>query len=110
MVSKPTCYKNPSKSSCIDLIVTNHLRSFQNSDAIETGLSDFNRMVLTVTKTSYRKRSPKIIKYRDYRYFSNHRFGESLLQGISSINIPFESFLSTCNNVLDKEAPRKKNM
>ena len=33
---------------------------------------------------------------------------ESLLQGLSSVDIPFESFLSTCDNVLDKEAPQKK--
>ena len=62
----------------------------------------------TVIKTSYRKLSPKIIKNRDYRYFSNENFRESLLQGLSSINIPFESFLPTRSNVLDKEAPRKK--
>ena len=95
MVSKPTCYKNSNKPSCTDLILTNHPCSFQNSCVIETGLSDFHRMVLAVMKISYRKRSPKIIKYRDYRYFSNERFRESLLQGLSSIDIPFESFLST---------------
>ena len=41
MINKPTCYKNPEKSSCIDLILTNCPRSFQNSCVIETGLSDF---------------------------------------------------------------------
>ena len=64
-------------------------------------------MVLTVMKTSYQKLSPKVIKCRDYRYFSNDRFRESLLQGLFSTDISFESLVSNCNNVLDKEGPRK---
>ena len=36
MINKPTCFKNPEKRSCIDLILTNCPRSFQNSGAIET--------------------------------------------------------------------------
>ena len=42
MISKPTCYKNPDKATCIDLILTNCPRSFQNSCVIETGISDFH--------------------------------------------------------------------
>ena len=42
MINKPTCYKNPEKPSCVDLILTNCTRSFQNSCVIETELSDFN--------------------------------------------------------------------
>ena len=98
IVNMPTCYKNSNKLSCIDLTLSNHPRSIQNSYVIETGLSDFHRMVLTVMKISYQKLSPKIIKYRDYRYFSNDRFRESLFQGISRINMHFKSFLSNCNN------------
>ena len=41
LINKPICYKNPDKPSCIDVILTNFPRSFQNSCAIETGLSDF---------------------------------------------------------------------
>ena len=37
MINKPTCYKNPDKLTCIDLIL-----KFQNSCVIETGLSDFH--------------------------------------------------------------------
>lgn len=74
MLNKPTCYNNPNKLSCIDLTLTKHLCSFQNSCAIETELSDFHRIVLTVMKTSHYKLSPKIMKYRDCRYFSNERF------------------------------------
>ena len=50
MINKPTCYKNPDRPSCIDLILTNCPRSFQNSCVIETELSDFHKMVVTVMK------------------------------------------------------------
>ena len=54
MINRPTCYKNPEKP-CIDLILTNCHRSLQNSCAIETGLSDFHKLVVTVMKTTYKK-------------------------------------------------------
>ena len=41
LVKDPTCYKNPSKPICIDLILTNFPKSFQHTQTIETGLSDF---------------------------------------------------------------------
>ena len=50
MINKPTYYKNPEKLSCIDLILTNCPRSFQNSCVVETGLSDFHKIVTTVMK------------------------------------------------------------
>ena len=51
LTKEPTCYKNPSKSSCIDHILTNKPRSIQRSCVIETGLSDFGKVTVTVMKT-----------------------------------------------------------
>ena len=53
LIIEPTCYKNPTKSSCIDLFLTNKTLSFQNSCGIETSLSDFRRMILTATKMTF---------------------------------------------------------
>ena len=50
MINRPTCFKNPEKPSCIDLIFTNCPRSFRNSCAIETELTDFHKLVVTVIK------------------------------------------------------------
>ena len=30
LINMPTCFKNPTNPSCIDKILTNHPRSFQN--------------------------------------------------------------------------------
>ena len=80
MINKPTCYRNPDKRTCIDLILTNCPGSFQNSCVIETGLSDFHKMIVMVMKTSYRKIEPRVINYQDYKSFSNEGFRESLLK------------------------------
>ena len=48
MINKPTCHKNPDGPTCIDLILRKCLGSFQNLIAIETGLSDFHKMIVTV--------------------------------------------------------------
>ena len=55
LLDKPTCYKNPTNPSCVDLILTNRTRSFQNSCTFETGLSDFHKMTLTLPKSSFAK-------------------------------------------------------
>ena len=57
-VKDPTCFKNPESPSCIDLILTNNPYSFQNSWLIETGLSDFHKMVVSVMKTTFQKLKP----------------------------------------------------
>ena len=77
----------PKIPSCIDLILTNSLLSFQDSGVIETLLSDFHRMTVTVMKTTFQKFDPKIIHYRDYRKYSNCSFKQDLLSTLAIQNI-----------------------
>ena len=65
LIKQPTCFKNPENPSCIDLILTNKTRSFQSTCVIETGLSDFHRMTISVLKMHFRKLPPQVISYRD---------------------------------------------
>ena len=53
LIRVPTCYKNPNNLWCIDLILKNSQRSFQSFCAIETDLSDFHRMTVTIMKASF---------------------------------------------------------
>ena len=82
MINKPNSYLNPDKPTCIHLVLTNCPGSFQNSCVIETGLSDFHKMIVMVMKTSYWKIEPRVINYRDYKSFSNEGFRESLLKNL----------------------------
>ena len=78
LAKEPTCFKNPYNPSCIDLFLTNLPRSFQNTLTIETGLSDFHKMVITVMKVFYKKQKPKIIQCRSYKNFDNQVFQREL--------------------------------
>ena len=62
LIKDNTCFKNPSKPSCIDLIITNRPKSFQNSVTVETRLSDFHKMTLTVMKVLYKKQKTNIVE------------------------------------------------
>ena len=55
LIKQPTCYKNPSHPKCIDLMLNNVPQSFQTTCVIETGLSDFHLMTITVMRKSFKK-------------------------------------------------------
>ena len=48
LITEPTCYKNPENPTCIDLILANDPFSFQNSCVLGTGLSDFQKITVTI--------------------------------------------------------------
>ena len=63
LIKQPTCFKNSKSPSCIDLILANKPRSFQTKCVIETGLSDFHRMTISVLKIHFWKLPSKVINY-----------------------------------------------
>ena len=109
---KNSYHKNPSHPKCIDLILTNEPRSFQTTCVIETGLSDFHLMTLTVMRKSFKKLKARVINYRSYKHFSNEVFRENLLGKLSqqtfvNNDYGFEKFCNITLKTLDKYAPRK---
>ena len=50
LVKVRASYKNPEKFLCIDLPLTNEPKSFQSSSVVQTGLSDFHKMAVTLMK------------------------------------------------------------
>ena len=113
LIKVPTCYKNLEKPSCIDLILTNRPKSFQNSSVVETRLSDFHKITLTVIKTTFEKLKPRVGYFRNWNEFCNEKFRTQLLTKLSMENINNSSnginkFLEICVNTLDIFAPRKK--
>ena len=65
LINKATCYKNPNNPSCIDLLLKDFPKCFQDSCVIEKGLFDFHKMVVTMMKSNFRKLESKIINYRN---------------------------------------------
>ena len=56
-----TCFKNLENPSCIDLILTNSPHTPQNS-CVETDLSDFDKMIVSATETTFPKLKPRIVQ------------------------------------------------
>ena len=69
IIKEKTYFKNPKNPTCIDLILTNRLRSFQDSTVAETGLSDFHNMCVTVMKMYHCRQRSSVITYRKFNFF-----------------------------------------
>ena len=112
IIREKTCFKNPNNPSCIDLIITSRSKSFQNSMVIETGLSDFHKMCITVMKMYYSKQKPTIIHYRKFKDFNNDSFIKDLqtllTKSFNEEAIPFQALRESVNVTLEKHAPTKK--
>ena len=74
LIKKSTCFKNPDKPTCIDLILIDQPIGFQHSKVFETGLSNFHLLTVTEFKMIFQKLQLKIIYYRDYKNFDNEKF------------------------------------
>ena len=79
LTKQPTCYKNLDNATCIDLLLTNAPRSFPSTCVLETELSDFHLMTLTVMRKIFKKSQPRIINRRSYKNFSDEKFKSCLL-------------------------------
>ena len=112
LIHENTCFKNPQNPSCIDLMLTNMPKSFQSSLVLETGLSDFHKMTLTVMKVFYKKQNPNIIKYRNYKNFDNNSFMIDVKDKISQISGEneisfFDLFKNKVFQVFENHVPLK---
>ena len=110
IVKESTCYKNVSNPSCIDLFLTNSALLFQHALAVSCGLSDFHKLVMTVIKTTFSKKKPREIVYRNYEYFNSQNFNDELEFVFSKENIDCCSkFNQTFLIVLNKHSPLKRS-
>ena len=106
LISNFTCCKNPNKPTCIDLMLTNKPRSFKNSSVLETGLSGYHKMTLTVMRAHFVKQTPKVVFYRDYKKFSNELFRNDILQA-QTLTETKENIQTNIVNIFNEHAPLK---
>ena len=113
MIKQPTCYENPNKPACIDLVLTKVPRMCQSTCVMEMGLSNFHLMTAIVTRKISKKIRPRVINNRYYRDFSNEAFRVSLVNNLSNevfVNNDngLEKFCQTTMNTLNSFSPIKK--
>ena len=87
-------------------------RSFHNSSAIETAVSDFYKMMVT-HKKHFQKKEPKMIKrlYRHYSNFSAEEYRQYILSLLSSQDLTRSSFdtsMTKCKDAFDIRVPIKR--
>ena len=79
---------------------------------IETGLSDFRKMCITVMKMYCSKQKPAIIHYRKFKDFNNDCFIKDvqtlLTKSFNEEAIPFQALRELVNVTLEEHAPTKK--
>ena len=111
LIKEPTCFKSLENPSSIDLMLTNKKNSFQNSMAIETGLSDFHKMTVTVMKRYFKKNEPITIEYRDLKFFDPIAFREDLRSQLEiKTCITIVDFQNIFLSVWNAHAPVKKKV
>ena len=101
MIKEPTCYKNPEKPTCIDLILTNSPRQFQATLMLETGLSYFHKMTVAAFKSEFLHQKPKMISYRNYEHFNRNNFEKEIKNTLIIQKISPIDFLAFKNIVLE---------
>ena len=94
-------------------MLTNKPRCFQNTTVVETGLSDFHGLVLTLMmKTHIPRLKPQVIKYRSYKKFEPEKF----LQDVKDIDFKedlndadsfHKNISSAFREIVDRHAPLK---
>ena len=111
IVNDPTCSKNPLHPTYIDVILTNKSKKFQNTTTIETGLSDYHKMVITCLKCYMTKVPQRVIYYRNYKQLDETRFRNDIRCELNSNknkdDANYEEIKSNMTH-LEQGAPIKK--
>ena len=83
LIKVPTCFKNLDFPTNIRAMSTTSYGRFHNQCVIETGLSDFRKIIVTVMQTYFQRKEPKIIQYWGYSKFSAAQYQQYILKLLS---------------------------
>ena len=107
LIRSPTCFKGKAER-CIDLMLTNGKHGFMLSHSFETGFGNFHHMIYTVLKTRYHEISPKTIKNRSYKKFSEPEFLGDVATVLAAISPgTYDEFEDVIKQAVDRHAPIK---
>ena len=107
LMKDKTSFKSAS-GTCIDLIFTNKKICFKNTSTIDTGVSDFHRMIFTQLKLTFQKLIPKTIFFRDSKNFDKKNFDKDLILSLmcnTKGSSNYSQFSESFEKILDKHVP-----
>ena len=106
--NKTNCYKGDTPTG-IDHVITNIPKRFMKSMALETGISDHHKMIMTLFCSTFAKDKPINFHYPCYKKFDLVQFQMELKEKLDEIsNNLFDIFLEEFETCLDKFAPLKE--
>ena len=74
-----TCYKNANNHSYIDQILTNSPKSFFKTETVFTGLSDFHKLVLSLSKGCVQKGKNVLFHFKSSFHSQENQILEFLI-------------------------------
>jgi hypothetical protein len=77
VILSPTCFKT-NRGSLIDVALVPDRRTIQTSGVIDTGLSDYHRLIYVVTKAHAPRHVTRTIKYRSFKTLDNAKYLQDL--------------------------------
>ena len=92
-------------------MLTNSKNNFDERSVLESDLSDFDKLAVSVLKIYFKKEAPKVNIYRDYKYFEDEKFSNKLeneLTKIGSLILNYDIFKNVCMNVVNKHVTLQK--
>ena len=94
-----------------DLFLTYNALSFQYTETVTTGLSDFHKLVLAVLKNAISKNKPGEIHCRNYKKFDSLKFNVDLENAFTHEKIEsYIKFDKAFMKVLNRHAPFKNKI
>ena len=112
LVKDPTCYKSLINPTTIDHIWVTNKQCFMKTSVIETGLSDFHQLTVTVLNKKQPKKAPKVKQYRSYKGFDQMQFKSDLQHVVDSFEssniLEFDIFDQKLKDLVNRHLPMKK--
>ena len=103
------CNKNTERPPCIDLILTNRQKIFTGCHIIESVLSDFCRMTVTIIKMHLKKQEPGIMHCKMFNKEHIHQNIFTKFQKENNLIYQLKRFLAIFKTVLERNAFIKKS-
>ena len=107
LIKSNTCLK-PKSGSCINLILNIKAKSFQNTEAIKTGISDHHVVIFSFLKTTFIKMQSNKLQYRNYKLSEAHSFLQNV--GQLSQETSYTEWEKYFMKTLIKHTPLKKKL
>ena len=98
LLSNPTCFKGD-QGTLLDVFLTNRPKEFYKSTSVETSISDFHRIIITVIKGSNPKPSQKYHTFHSYRKLDETKFRHDLNNALAGVDITLSDYKKNCSTL-----------